>query len=88
MRKENLEHKLVYLEGDTRIDLLNALRELAQSDNDFNGTNGELWNDAKEKGFKSNLDYTLHIIRNIPNPLNVITAFITIWMDNSQLLTT
>ena len=42
-----------------KTNLISIFTQLAEHDDDFNGTNGDeyLWNSAKENGFESNKDY-------------------------------
>lgn len=79
-----VELKLVKVNGDTRNDLLNALSELASMDADFSGENGSeyLWKEAV--GFKSNADYLLNAVKDMPTDEDVINAFISGWINSDS----
>lgn len=71
------------VKGNTREDLLNALKELAKIDLDFNGENGEdyLWSTAKESGYKSNMDYLINDIKDIKEDKELIKEYIRRWIE-------
>lgn len=47
---------------NTKDDIIEYLKDVAEYDNDFSGENGEdyLWDKAREKGFESNADYCIN----------------------------
>ena len=66
---------------NNRIDVVNALIEIAMHDADFCGDNGYeyLWDEAK--GFECNSEYALSIAENEPTIVDTIKKFVAIWMD-------
>lgn len=81
-RREDLGHVVAVLKGSTRNALLNALKELAEVDADFNGENdGYLWNESEKNGFESNVDYAIDVVKDIPKDEDLVEKFISLWME-------
>lgn len=77
--------QLVAVESTKRNDLFDALRKLAECDNDFNGTNGPeyLWTHVDGSKFKSNLEFVINLVQYEPDDEKLIRNFVRIWMLNS-----
>lgn len=69
-----------------RDSLAEALRNLADVDNDFNGNNGEdyLWDEAHDKGFTSNLDYSLNDAFKKRKDISILISFLGLWLDEDS----
>lgn len=59
-----------------------ALRELAEHDADFCGENGDeyLWEETREAGFETNLDFVLDEIKDTKDDEEKINEFIERWI--------
>jgi hypothetical protein len=80
-----MDMKLVKVEGKTKEDLCNALRELAKLDDDFNGNNGidYLWEEVDSSKYQSNIDYLLdNLIGNTDKEL--IEDFVKCWIEEDS----
>ena len=82
----NLGLTTAKVNGKTRDDLLDALRELANVDADFNGENGVdyIWKEAKQAGDENNMEHVIRMVRNFQNDEDVIERFVQMWMDNDN----
>lgn len=82
----SLYTKLVPVDPGNREDLLKALSILSEFDNDFNGLNGieYNWEETKDGGFDSNLDYLLNEVKDIKLDKQCILTFINRWMGREQ----
>lgn len=71
---------------NTRQGLLDALKELANIDADFNGENGEeyLWDNARESGYESNADYLINDIKDIKDDEELINEYIDRWIGGDS----
>lgn len=69
-----------------REDLLKALSELGEFDNDFNGKNGYEynWEETNNGGFDSNLDYLLNVVKDIKLDRQCVLTFINYWMSKER----
>lgn len=81
--------KTIKISDKTRDAFYNALRELATIDDDFNGKNGDeyLWDEAKESGYQSNLDFLINeIIKKETNKTDeeLVQLFIGQWIDSDD----
>ena len=85
-RHYNLYANLVEVEKGNREDLLRALEFLSDNDCDFNGENGikYAWEETKENGFESNLEYLLNEVKDIKDDKECVDKFINTWMENDS----
>lgn len=69
-----------------RDSLAEALRKLADIDDDFNGNNGKdyLWGEARYKGFMSNLDFSLNDAFKKRKDINVLISFLGLWLNEDN----
>ena len=81
----NLYSSLVAVKGD-RKELLAALANLSSFDCDFNGENGVeyAWEETKEKGFESNLEYLLDKVKGIYDDIECVIEFFRFWMEKDK----
>lgn len=81
------------IEGSTKQekidDVVNAMCSFADTDCDFNGENGigYLWDEAKDTGYKCNLDYTADICRKADNPEEAFLKFAEMWLGRDAYYT-
>ena len=70
----------------TREELNDILRETAEEDGDFNGGNGPdyLYDEAKEAGFSSNLEYAIAKHSHIENDVDYVDAFVDTWVTHDN----
>lgn len=80
---DNITMSLVKVNGKSREDLLNALRELAEIDADFNGENGidYLWDNVDTSKYNSNLEYLLDKLKEKETDKEIIEEFVSSWID-------
>ena len=80
---EDLTHMTLLVDG-TREDIYDALRTFASVDNDFNGENGEeyLVDQAKAKGFASNLEYYISELDQYKDDEQAIKFFMDKWLGS------
>lgn len=77
------------VQGNTREDLLYALKELCSIDADFSGENGieYNWKETIEEGYESNADYCLDKVKDLETDEEVISEFIKLWIENDHYYT-
>lgn len=77
----DLTHMTLLVDG-TREDIYDALRSFASVDNDFNGENGEkyLVDQAKAKGFNSNLEYYINELDQYKDDEQAVRFFMDKWL--------
>ena len=65
--------------------IINALNEIASIDCDFNGENGEeyLWEEAKAKGYKSNMDYVSHTVDGYTSQA-IVYKYLSMWLGRDN----
>ena len=65
----NINMKLVTVNGKTREDLLVALASIGEIDADFNGDNGieYLWDNVDSTKYKNNMEYLLDTLKDKKN---------------------
>jgi len=73
----NLQLKKV--NGKTTQDLLDTLTEIMQVDADHSGENGPgyIWEEAKNKGFETNIDFLVDLVKDEPSHKEIIDSFMT-----------
>jgi hypothetical protein len=66
-----------------KTDIVPVLRELAASDGDFNGNNGEeyLWDGLTDQGYDSNLDYVIAHLKETDDYKDKVKQFFEEWLD-------
>lgn len=71
---------------EVKQDVINKLCDIASSDCDFNGENGDsfLWEIAKERGFDNNLEYTASIAMKEDSPVEAAKTFVEMWLGGSN----
>lgn len=77
-----LEQTLATCEPNNRESLLKALKHISDVDYDFNGNNGPeyRWSKTSEKNFKSNQDYVLNTVKDLPTEDDMVQTFIELWL--------
>lgn len=92
---DNLNLAVVKLGGNEKRHLLDALRELAEIDTNFNGENGEeyLWKEAKEynesleegskERFYNNMEYLLFQLRDL-NDRELVEQYLAGWIERDH----
>lgn len=79
------------IEGSTKqekIDsVVDAMCSFADTDCDFNGENGYIWDEAKAEDYESNLEYTADICRKTDNPKEALFKFADMWLEGSSYYT-
>lgn len=74
--------------------VIDALKRIAEYDEDFNGTNGSeyLWDISKQKGFSNNLDYVCDLIKkemgdkniNYNDTMRMFEIFTDYWLNKDS----
>lgn len=80
----NVEHVLTgFAIGDNE-SLKNAMRNLAEFDNDFNGSNGPEYVDFD--GYDSNMEAIIDKVMgmNLPNEVAIIREYVSQWLDHDS----
>ena len=85
-REYNLYTNLVEVKVNDRESLLLALENLSNFDCDFNGENGidYAWEETRENGFESNLEYLLDKVKDIKSDIECVVEFIGTWMKRDN----
>ena len=78
----NINMKLVKVNGKTREDLLVALASLGEMDADFNGENGieYLWESVDKDKYESNMEYLLDVLKDKETDKELIEEYISDWI--------
>ena len=81
-----LKQSLVTVTPNDRNELLNALKQLSNIDQDFNGDNGPgyRWQQTTDKNFESNQQYILDCVKDIPNECDCVREFLKLWMTQDN----
>lgn len=78
------------IEGSTKQekidDIIKAMCSFSDTDCDFNGENGPdyLWDEAKDAGYKCNLDYTADICCKESTPKKALFKFANMWLGKDS----
>lgn len=80
----NINMKLVKVNGKTRENLLVALASLGELDADFNGENGieYLWDGVDSTKYESNMEYLLDVLKDKETDKELIEEYVTNWIGN------
>lgn len=60
------------------------LMDMADSDLDFNGCNGEAYLRKEAEGYESNAEYCLHVAINESSASTMINKFVDMWMGQDS----
>lgn len=60
--------------------VVDAMCSFADTDCDFNGETGYIWDEAKAEDYESNLDYTADICRKESTPKKALFKFADMWL--------
>ena len=78
----NINMKLVKVNGKTRADLLVALASIGEIDADFNGDNGieYLWGNVDSTKYESNMEYLLDTLKDKETDKELIEEYVSSWI--------
>lgn len=81
-----IEIKTALVKKNDKESVIQALCEISNFDNDFNGENGEeyLTDNALAEGFKSNQEYVCSLMENYDNLRSIIARFFEEWLDHDN----
>ena len=82
----NINMKLVKVNGKTREDLLVALVSLGEIDADFNGDNGieYLWDNVDSTKYESNMKYLLDTLKDKETDKELIEEYVSSWIGRDS----
>ena len=82
----NINMKLVKVNGKTREDLLVALANISEIDADFNGDNGieYLWDNVDSTKYESNMKYLLDTLKDKETDKELIEEYVSSWIDRDS----
>ena len=82
----NINMKLVKVNGKTREDLLTALASLGDMDADFNGENGieYLWDSVDGTKYESNMEYLLDTLKDKETDKELIEEYVSNWIGGDN----
>ena len=82
----NINMKLVKVNGKTREDLLTALASLGDIDADFNGENGieYLWDGVDSAKYESNMEYLLDTLKDKETDKELIEEYVNSWIGRDN----
>ena len=82
----NINMKLVKVNGKTREDLLVALVSLGEIDADFNGDNGieYLWDNVDSTKYESNMEYLLDTLKDKETDKELIEEYVSSWISRDS----
>lgn len=82
----NINMKLVKVNGKTREDLLVALASISEIDADFNGDNGTeyLWDNVDSTKYESNMEYLLDTLKDKETDKELIEEYVSSWIGRDS----